>query len=70
VLWIFVEQRRTIGMLQGRARHYKNDTDFVERNKIKHRTGSFTNQRQQYKGTAKYCNHPLLAEDLSWRKTS
>jgi hypothetical protein len=29
----FVEQRRTTVMLQGRARQYKNDTDFVERNK-------------------------------------
>src|SRR2546430_11700291 len=45
VLWLLVEQRRTIVMLQGRTRQYKNDTDFVERNKIKHRTGSFTNQR-------------------------
>jgi hypothetical protein len=36
VLWILVEQRRTIVVLQRRARHYKNDTDFVERNKIKH----------------------------------
>src|SRR5207245_5335364 len=45
VRWILVEQRRTIVMLQGRARQYKNDTDFVKRDKIKHRTGSFTNQR-------------------------
>src|SRR5215470_5700256 len=32
-------------MLQRRARQYKNDTDFVECDKIKHGTGSFTNQR-------------------------
>src|SRR5438445_2424782 len=45
MLWILVEQRRAIAMLQGHARQYKDNTDFVERDKVKHCAGSFTNQR-------------------------
>src|SRR5215831_18405096 len=45
MLRILVKQRRAIMMLQGCTRQYKDDTDFVERDKIKHRAGSFTNER-------------------------
>ena len=45
MLWILDEKRFAIVVLQGRTRQYKNDTGFVNRDKIKHRTGGLAEQR-------------------------
>jgi hypothetical protein len=44
VLWLLEQKRCAIVVLQGDTRPDKNDPNFLERDKVKHRTGCLTDQ--------------------------
>src|SRR5262245_64709128 len=44
VLWLLEQKRCAIVVLQGDTRPDKNDPNFLERDKVKHRTGRLTDQ--------------------------